>query len=159
MSDGLVEFVRQCVARDEQVARAAGADSLEWREDSSWLHDLRDPLPSQRRDHELAPGTKLVSDADAAHIARHDPARVLAEVESKRAILDEVQSWSHRYLDEDPFFSCSQAVAPGETEPGSGCADDERAGQPCDCGLGQRRAAILGPLGWRKERDAEATSR
>jgi len=34
-------------------------------------------------------------DEDAFHIARHDPSRVLAEVQAKRAILDELERLGH----------------------------------------------------------------
>lgn len=61
-------------------------------------------------------------------------------------IIDEVMSWRHRYLDEDTWYSCAQAVSPDEDEPGSGCSDDSRRGGPCDCGLFERQERILGPL-------------
>ncbi|MFV2094840.1 DUF6221 family protein [Micromonospora sp. LOL_014] len=97
MSD-LIAWLREQLDEDERVAREASTASAEWREGSSWLADLRDPLPSQRR--ALRPGAKLLSDADARHIARHDPARVLAEVEARRAIIDEHEMWA-RYQDDD----------------------------------------------------------
>lgn len=84
----------------------------------------------------------------AAHIARHDPARVLRDVVAKRAILAEVASWRHDYVDGDSWLSCAQAVDPHDEEgvSGSGCADDARRGGPCECGLERRRNAILYPL-------------
>lgn len=92
MSDDLVAFLRARLDEDEMQARAAGSAAMEWREDSSWLSDLRDPLPSQRRAYGIPSEMTLVTDADAAHIARNDPARVLREVEAKRRIID----WSQR---------------------------------------------------------------
>jgi hypothetical protein len=85
-----------------------------------------------------------------AHIARHDPARVLRRVKAARELVAEIMAEGH-YYDESGYYSCSQAVdvmaAAGEsTEPGSGCSDRERAGKPCDCGRDAqvaRRLAII----------------
>lgn len=79
------------------------------------------------------------------HIARHDPAAVLADIAGKIALLDHVAAWPHEYVDGDTWFSCSQAINPHDEdeEPGSGCADEKRAGKPCDCHLDDRRIAVL----------------
>jgi hypothetical protein len=77
----LVEWLRARLDEDEQVAREASPG--EWRPDAApdgrWYidpgHDTDDVGQAARR-------------ADAEHIARHDPARVLREVEAKRRILD-----------------------------------------------------------------------
>jgi len=78
MSD-LVEFLRARLAEDEQAARAAGAMGDEW----------DDGLPD---DTVIRNYHSSVFDAresvNAVHVARHDPARVLAEVEAKRRIID-----------------------------------------------------------------------
>jgi Family of unknown function (DUF6221) len=76
------------------------------------------------------------SDAEAAHIIRHDPASTLRAVASTRDLVAQILAIPHSYVDGDTWFSCSQAVEPGEpgAEPGSACADDNRRGQPCDCG-------------------------
>jgi hypothetical protein len=60
-------------------------------------------------------------EADAKHIARHDPARILAEVASKRALLDEVLGWKH-----------ASDCWVGTPNPG-----------PCDCGRDARVPAVL----------------
>jgi hypothetical protein len=86
VSDDLIAFLRARLDEDEQVALAVPV--TEWREGSSWLADLCDPLPSQRRAYGIPAEVTLVTETDAAHIARWDPARVLAEVEAKRRILD-----------------------------------------------------------------------
>lgn len=78
-----------------------------------------------------------------------DPARGLRRIEAHRRILAEVVSWGHHYEDGDTWFSCSQAVRPwaGDGQvPGDGCANDDRRGRPCDCGLDERRALFLGAL-------------
>jgi hypothetical protein len=85
VSSDLVTFVRARLDEDETVARAVGDPERVWREDSAWAADLLNPLPSQRRDH---PGyVPMITAEDLAHIARHDPARVLRDVEAKRRLL------------------------------------------------------------------------
>lgn len=83
--------------------------------------------------------------AVGGHIIRHDPARVLADIAGKVALLDHVAGWPHEYVDGDTWFSCSQAIGSHDADevPGSGCADEKRKGQPCDCGLDGRRIAVL----------------
>jgi hypothetical protein len=78
--DEMITFVRLQLDEDEQKALAI--DAKEWAEDSSWFKDMLDPLPSQRRER---PGwLPMITVEDVRHIARHDPARVLREVEAKR---------------------------------------------------------------------------
>lgn len=79
----IVEFLRARLAEDERKARAACEHT-----DSAWRVDgdgetllFWDPMPdtpgtSQTLGHRIVP-----------HVARHDPARVVAEVEAKRRIL------------------------------------------------------------------------
>lgn len=82
------------------------------------------------------------------HVAHWDPARVLREIEAKRELLAEIASWKHDYVDGDTWFSCAQAVNPFDKDgaPGSGCSNEHRAGEPCDCGLDRRRKKILKAL-------------
>lgn len=94
---------------------------------------------------------RIIGDSDtvptaaAGHIVRHDPATVLADIAGKRALLDYIAVWPHEYVDGDTWFSCSQAIGPHDADevPGSGCADENRAGEPCDCRLDDRRLAVL----------------
>lgn len=88
--DDLITWLRAQLDEDERVARAITAP--EWNEGCSWLADLRDPLPSQRRAYGLPKEWQLLTEADTKHIARWDPDRVLAEIDAKRRILDEHQS-------------------------------------------------------------------
>ncbi len=49
--------------------------------------------------------------ADAVHIARHDPARVLREIDAKRQIIDQCAYWNER--------AASEAVDPPKSpQPG-----------------------------------------
>ena len=60
------------------------------------------------------------------------PDRVLRSIEAKRKILAAVTARSHVYNDDDPWFSCPQAVVSDDPTPGSGCANETRANGPCD---------------------------
>lgn len=91
MTDDLVAFLLTRIAEDEQVATAAlpgpwraerrlEPGPPEWPPDVQVLHDLLG--------HTGAVGSARISEPDAAHIARWDPARVLAECEAKRLLVD-----------------------------------------------------------------------
>lgn len=86
--------------------------------------------------------------AERAHIVRNDPASVLRRVKATRDLVAAILTEPHAAIPGDEFYSCSQAAdpdpAPGEGGPGSGCSDDKRAGQPCDCGRDARVARLLG---------------
>ena len=153
MSADLVTWLRAALDEDERVARAAitepfpayrGPDARPGPPPGVWETPHDDPVVSSIDMSIYDEGGH--SEAHAAHIARWDPARVLAEIAAKRAIIDEVGRWQHDYISEDAWYSCAQAVDSQAGEPGSGCLDDSRAGKGCDCGLDQRRARILGPL-------------
>jgi hypothetical protein len=83
----LIAFLRARLDEDEQTAREAAVwwgDSDEPGEAPHWR-----PVPCGHiwNDHDGSIADE-VADRHAAHIARHDPARVLADVESKRRIID-----------------------------------------------------------------------
>jgi hypothetical protein len=58
----------------------------------------------------------------------------------------------HLYVDDDTWYSCSQGRERSEDEPGSGCADDDRRGKPCDCGRDARVKAIAAEIHAAEER-------
>jgi hypothetical protein len=93
----LVEFLLARLDDDEQTARAAAEHSREWRvhsfvDDATGrdavldLGDQQDMLGAGTTTGDLPDPLAL---GQARHIARHDPARVLAEVDTKRRILEE----------------------------------------------------------------------
>ncbi|MFB6626495.1 MULTISPECIES: DUF6221 family protein [unclassified Streptomyces] len=108
--DDLMAFIRARLDEDEQTARAAA-------EPESWMELDREPRPSWYVQYWADPDVAAViadpessaypvvttaegmseDDADrrAAHIARHDPARVLAEVEAKRRILSAYENYDN----------------------------------------------------------------
>lgn len=69
MTADLVQFLRDRLDEDERAARACPGDG-EW---TAWALEV------------YGPG---LSDEVRTHAARHDPARVLAEVEAKRQLLE-----------------------------------------------------------------------
>lgn len=92
MSD-LVEFLRARLDEDERTARASSP--WPWEENAECDEVLSARLPDDdglvEDDLRVAEGHALSNNqlrANVRHIARHDPARVLAEVAAKRAILD-----------------------------------------------------------------------
>jgi len=93
MSD-LPHFLLARIAEDEAVARACVGP--EW---TSGLPATIHPDPTTYRTvvRQVGHVCGSIIAVDAEHIARHDPARVLAECEAKRRIVD-----SYRYLTADP---------------------------------------------------------
>jgi hypothetical protein len=95
--DELIAFVRRCLDEDERVARAASVGP--WRASpsirsvygpGSAVVNMPGPLPDWAT-YVVPPdseGSEGIEPANAEHIARWDPARVLAEVEAKRRVLD-----------------------------------------------------------------------
>jgi hypothetical protein len=91
MSD-LIDFLQARLAEDEATARAVEDGSAPW--DGQWVADGPNALRTVNG-HVLAYGHRT-TDGDlpmplkaglANHWARHDPARVLADVEAKREVL------------------------------------------------------------------------
>lgn len=104
MTDDLVAFLRARLDDDEQAARrACQYASPEWHLDEEFGETVLWWPPEPRvAEEERCRGLPVISDRwrgqtiestgpdIAPHIARHDPARVLAEVDAKRRIMDEI---------------------------------------------------------------------
>ena len=110
--DELVAWLRAQIDEDEALAREAGGDS--------WvavdLAFVDDPNGRQIvRDECMTPGVQ-------AHIARHDPARVLREVEAKRGIVE-------LHSDRDHFCGIGSIERDGYTWHEAG--EKRRADIPC----------------------------
>ena len=73
--DEFVQWLRAQLDEDERIAREAGERSLEWR--------LARPLD----DAELGDAYWL-RPPELKHVDRHDPARVLRDIDAKRQMLD-----------------------------------------------------------------------
>lgn len=90
MSGALVRFIEARLAEDEETAHRAGAEHPDWAYDRETFA-VRSGASWQWVASRANPGGDMpLSDVDVAHIARHDPARVLREVDAKRRILAEV---------------------------------------------------------------------
>lgn len=90
----LIEFLRARLDEDEQIARSAGG--------ATWVVNMGDVVSTALAERDYGPDGIWVASASfscegdaealheghAEHIARHDPARVLAEVDAKRRIID-----------------------------------------------------------------------
>lgn len=98
-ADPMVEFVLARVAEYEAAARAASPGGWHYGDVDSvaggTLYDKSRTIASliyeQPGDHDGSIVRHLLepeADANGAHIARHDPARVLAECEAKRRIVE-----------------------------------------------------------------------
>lgn len=87
---GIVGFLRARLDEDEAVARAATEGEVNW---SHWTFDPRRSVVVTPDEFIVAAGVDkdAMNDPDGEHIARHDPARVLADVAAKRAMIDHVE--------------------------------------------------------------------
>jgi len=82
----LIEFLTARLDEDELVARSCATER--WTVKDGWHDGL---------DMEVLSSTypACIEPEEATHTARHDPARVLAEVEAKRRIVDAAQRNPH----------------------------------------------------------------
>ncbi|MFH9579108.1 DUF6221 family protein [Streptomyces globisporus] len=77
MSDDLVQFLRDRLDDDERIARHAV--------DGPWVDPMGGPIRGGYEERFVI--AQQVQRWNSQHIVRHDPARVLREVEAKRRIL------------------------------------------------------------------------
>jgi len=95
----LTEFLLARIAEDEAEAHAATGHAWRVTRDPLGVHVEHDlARPMGRVAMRLGRDMGIGGNADAAHIARHDPARALAECEAKRRIVevwpDSFGSWT-----------------------------------------------------------------
>lgn len=116
----LVAFLLARIAEDEAVAREAAADRAPtWRQatDPGVVHD--DPAGGVVVDMDEAFPEIVVYDegrpsiAEAAHIALHDPARVLAECEAKRRIVETYHDHLENGQSSTGFHDCGDDCTGG----------------------------------------------
>ncbi|MFE2832133.1 DUF6221 family protein [Streptomyces mirabilis] len=86
----LVDFLRARLDEDEAAARAVPADlGHSWSDPGPWVMAGSGGGGREAEVAKAADALEMpLAEAVAHHIARHDPARVLAEVEAKRRIVD-----------------------------------------------------------------------
>jgi hypothetical protein len=88
--DELVRWLGEQFDEEERIARSAGGTAwLEWAE-GGWVETAVVPKAEWKGPGDDGRHVASVRAAeDRAHIVRHDPARVLREIEAKRRILAE----------------------------------------------------------------------
>ena len=161
--DDLIAFLRDALAEDERVAREAPGPAWiqaieregepgRWRGIKAELVSLPPDLPGAP----FSVGATVVSSSDrrtVAHIARWDPARVLAEVDAKRKRIAWLLDLEHEPGPEE--FPTWESCRLRWTEDMAG---DEEIGY-CSCGLDSWRNQLFrfeaqpyaGREGWRSE--------
>jgi hypothetical protein len=88
----LADFLLARIAEDEEAARGAAGvpwEVMEWPGGSQVLVDRAAIRDEKWRVGHLGHVASVEHAHDVRHIARHDPARVLAECEAKRRIIEE----------------------------------------------------------------------
>lgn len=116
MSGGLPEFLLARIGEDEAVARAATPGPWRWAEDPKdgmqsetvRTHFDDDDPTSESWPTDVIYATGMhtegfvrVEPGDREHIARHDPARVLAECEAKRRMVEMIPGMPADWDDRD----------------------------------------------------------
>lgn len=92
--DELLQFLRARYDHEEQVARAASRDGA-----ARWLaadHPADNYAVTDDKGQPVAYSEGSPNEEQSAHIALHDPARVLADVAAKRQVLAICQSTEHQ---------------------------------------------------------------
>lgn len=147
-------FIEQCLAADEATAELAGPARVAWltlrNDDGSMRYTtVAAGVNGEFDEPWCADGHEIENPASVRVV--YDPARSRRRVRATRELVAEILAERHEYVPGDEYYSCSQAAAgvyllnppPEDLVPGSGCADDDRAGKPCDCGRDQRVARRL----------------
>ena len=123
MTADLIEFLRARLDEDEAGVRALKVPH-DWHtgpgDDPDWTNECMVLMwppefhtPYERDKHWR--GETVADPETATHIARHDPARVLREVEAKRRVLDAyVEVAEMDTPDPEPEFAYGRAVGLGE---------------------------------------------
>jgi hypothetical protein len=122
--DDLIAFLRAQLDEDERVARAIEGDRYGDNDDGRWKHWRieqeadREWLYLRGLGMELAHSyaDNVITPQRGEHIARWDPARVLAEVEAKRERID----WIEGELRDDADNETAQWLAKIEARPYAG---------------------------------------
>lgn len=84
----ITEFLLARIAEDEAVARAASHDGPRWRHPVDIWGPIVTIDDGTDFGEAIAYAEGRPTDDQGEHIARHDPARVLAECEAKRRIVE-----------------------------------------------------------------------
>lgn len=115
----LVEWLKVQIDEDERVASTATPGP--WKRE--WAFSTHFVVPDSARDIASGNVSRLKSGqrTDAEHIARHDPARVLREVEAKRRLIGQILQYESTI---DSEWCCH-----GADEIGAGTCPETRVGE------------------------------
>ena len=101
--NALIEFLRARLDDDERTAREAGSRSVNWSVNGTWhLEGVEHDVVGEEE--------AFCHPHNVEHIARHDPARVLREVDAKRRILELYDVSTSRELKLDAWELMKHAV-------------------------------------------------
>jgi hypothetical protein len=125
--DELIAFTRARFDDAERFAYLLGGTT--WTAVDDGVFVQADPMPRDSIAQACSPFV-------AQWMAACHPRAMQRDLDLKRAILATAIAIPHRHVEDDSWFSCSQAVSEwvDDAEPGSGCSNEDRAGKPCDCG-------------------------
>jgi hypothetical protein len=122
----LAAFILERITADEAVARAATPGR--WKLWAMSVMTDQDGTSNVDTAVAVAQTGLLVAGHprtfDAAHIARWYPARVLAECQAKRQLVERITARRHTVID-DCWYTCAAAT---EERDGGECCDDSRLG-------------------------------
>ncbi|MCX4450676.1 DUF6221 family protein [Streptomyces sp. NBC_01789] len=110
MTDGLVQFLRDRLDEDYEVARLTLGPNVMARVRRGDPAPRWVPSPEGDAgiwDSDGTPRVKFVWARERDHIMRHDPARVLREVEAKRQLLALHEPGTQEYVDGDVCMACT----------------------------------------------------
>lgn len=116
MTADLVQFLRARLDEDEQVAQGHEQASAGWHADD-FVMEVRD-------DANAGTVASVYRSGDLTHIARHDPARVLADVDAKLRMLE-----AHR---RDTQYSFSGCITCDVGDNSCGCMGGSAYEYPCE---------------------------
>jgi hypothetical protein len=128
--DEMITFVREQLDEDERIAREATPGPWAADDDQEVYSEVDDgPLNEPSVANCYRNPRTGDRGANPQHIARHDPARVLREVEAKRKILDELLSLPHYMWQNHDDYGCPKVLDAESWRYVYGTAE-----QVCDCG-------------------------
>ncbi|MFE5368182.1 DUF6221 family protein [Streptomyces mirabilis] len=140
----IADFLRARYKQEAHVARliTETTGSEHWKADWRQLsYNHFDARVIAGPDNPVLDGYGSVGTAE--FVSGYSPARVLADLDAKLALVDDLLAERHYVNDGDCWYTC--AAAAEESDGGETC-DDNRRGGRCDCGRDarvNRRLAIL----------------
>lgn len=135
----IADFLRARIAERRAIAEAAA--NLQCDPENGWgITDNYAPAEKRRW---IAPHIGMLHEAESAeHVVANNPAVVLADLDAKLALIDDLLGERHEVVG-DCWYTC--AAATEERDGGETCNEDW-LGRPCNCGRDARVNRRLGIL-------------